>query len=80
MNGMDADKIHKEREFVRENTTTFAEHMRDDGIDAKQKTWDHTWRECLSYAQRGDRKEAARENVMINSEVDMTPDREPYPT
>eukprot|EP00965_Chrysotila_dentata_P245841 6206805-Pleurochrysis_carterae.AAC.2 len=34
LNGEDADKIHKEREFARESTTTFAEHMRDDGIEA----------------------------------------------
>eukprot|EP00965_Chrysotila_dentata_P262187 6214496-Pleurochrysis_carterae.AAC.2 len=80
LNGEDADKTHKEREFVRESTTTFAEHMRDDGIEATQETWDHTWREFLSYAQRGDRKDTARENVMINSEGDTTHEREPYPT
>eukprot|EP00965_Chrysotila_dentata_P117748 3890919-Pleurochrysis_carterae.AAC.1 len=54
--------------------------MRDDGIDATQKTWDHTWREFLSYAQRGDRGEITRENVMIHGGENRVQEREPHPT
>eukprot|EP00965_Chrysotila_dentata_P254542 6211911-Pleurochrysis_carterae.AAC.1 len=80
INGEDADRIHKDREAVRESTTTFAEHMRDDGVEAAPVSWGHTWREFLSYVQRGDNKDTARENVQIKSEVNAVTDREPYPT
>eukprot|EP00965_Chrysotila_dentata_P115640 3821710-Pleurochrysis_carterae.AAC.4 len=80
MNGVEADKICKAREFARESITTFAEHMRDDGIDAVQKTWEHTWSEFLVYAQRGDRGETTKENAGINGEEATRTDRELHPT
>eukprot|EP00965_Chrysotila_dentata_P182177 6015908-Pleurochrysis_carterae.AAC.1 len=80
MKGTDADKIYKEREFVRESRTTFAEHMRDDGIEAAQTTWDYTWREFLLYAQRGDGGKIAKENVIIDGGGELKKDREPHPT
>eukprot|EP00965_Chrysotila_dentata_P044117 1466243-Pleurochrysis_carterae.AAC.2 len=54
--------------------------MRDDGIDATQKTWDHTWREFLSYAQRGDKGEITKENVMIHGGEDNVQNKEPHST
>eukprot|EP00965_Chrysotila_dentata_P260353 6213875-Pleurochrysis_carterae.AAC.1 len=47
------------------------EHMKDEGIDGTQKCWNHTWREFLSrYAQRGDKRGTAKENVRISEETD----------
>eukprot|EP00965_Chrysotila_dentata_P031065 1034901-Pleurochrysis_carterae.AAC.1 len=80
LKGIDANRICKEQSYVRESKTTFAEHMIDHGIDATQKTWDHTWREFLSYAQQGDRRETTKENVMIYGGEDRVQDREAHPT
>eukprot|EP00965_Chrysotila_dentata_P137257 4540039-Pleurochrysis_carterae.AAC.2 len=54
--------------------------MRDDGVEAAPESWDHIWREFLSYVKRRDNKDTARENVQINKEGDPIHDREPYPT
>eukprot|EP00965_Chrysotila_dentata_P078985 2604930-Pleurochrysis_carterae.AAC.2 len=54
--------------------------MSDNGVDASQQSWDHTWSEFLTYAQRGDRGETAQENVTINRGGDEINARESYPT
>eukprot|EP00965_Chrysotila_dentata_P172966 5708520-Pleurochrysis_carterae.AAC.1 len=80
LNGMDAEKILKAQELAWESKTTFAEHMRDDGIDATQQNWDYTWSEFLLYAQQGDRGDAAKENITINDVETERKVRETHPT
>eukprot|EP00965_Chrysotila_dentata_P111858 3699342-Pleurochrysis_carterae.AAC.1 len=80
MNGADALTIHKARGLIAESIVAFTEHMKDEGIDGTQNSWNHTWGECLGYAQRGGRGGTAKENMRIREETDEMRVREPYPT
>eukprot|EP00965_Chrysotila_dentata_P252424 6210665-Pleurochrysis_carterae.AAC.6 len=71
MNGSEADTIIRARELMIESMVTFAEHVKDEGIDTSQQTWSHTWSEFLRYAQRGDGGETAGERADTSA-------REPY--
>eukprot|EP00965_Chrysotila_dentata_P258489 6213237-Pleurochrysis_carterae.AAC.1 len=63
-----------------ESIVTFAKHIREYGVEARQQTWGYTWGEFLKYAQRGDRGEIAKENAKIHAEMTVASTREPYPT
>eukprot|EP00965_Chrysotila_dentata_P156113 5157616-Pleurochrysis_carterae.AAC.1 len=54
--------------------------MRDEGIEATQRSWGHTWREFLVYAQRGGRGETTKENAKIDGGEVVAQAREPHPT
>eukprot|EP00965_Chrysotila_dentata_P241061 6204062-Pleurochrysis_carterae.AAC.1 len=68
MNGAEAETIHKARELIMESTVTFAEHMKDYGVDARQQKRKHTWKEFLKRAGQRVRGRTAVENVRINIE------------
>eukprot|EP00965_Chrysotila_dentata_P217247 6189874-Pleurochrysis_carterae.AAC.1 len=44
VSGTEAETIHRARVLIVESTVEFAEHMRDYGVGAQQKTWGHTWK------------------------------------
>eukprot|EP00965_Chrysotila_dentata_P224719 6194351-Pleurochrysis_carterae.AAC.1 len=80
MNGGEADSILKAKELLMEGPVTFAEDMKDYGIEAEQHSWSLTWREFLNYSQKGDRGKSAKENVRIDEQREEIRLREPYPT
>eukprot|EP00965_Chrysotila_dentata_P224489 6194199-Pleurochrysis_carterae.AAC.2 len=78
INGADAQTVHKARELITESIVTFTEHIKDDGVDGTQKSWNHTWCEILRYAQWGERRRTAKENARSRSEeTDETRVKEP---
>eukprot|EP00965_Chrysotila_dentata_P043842 1457364-Pleurochrysis_carterae.AAC.1 len=80
MDGTNAKIVHEMREILMERTATFTEHMRDYGVEADPQSWGEIWREFLTYAQQGNRGEAAKENAPIGEIITEETIRESYPT
>eukprot|EP00965_Chrysotila_dentata_P031911 1063965-Pleurochrysis_carterae.AAC.1 len=80
MDGTNAKIVHEMREILMERTATSTEHMRDYGVEADPQSWVDIWRKILTYAQQGNRGEAAKENAPIGEIITEETIRESYPT